>query len=206
MRLAKGNSRILLRIWLSALLAAALCTCASKSGFNAADIQSFEDSIVVGRISIRPGQGCMKLLTLPRMELRNTVRRISTPYEIGDLTISDPDERLELPFVQKVIPGTHDLRIKVVEGSWDPTWLDAGMLTLVRFDVPKGFLVYFGTIEIEMACEKFGKHGEARYIGHTISDEHDFELNLFKQEYPEVYQMYKNRIIQSVPEDPWKQS
>jgi hypothetical protein len=200
------------RKWLPAGLIAALMpllalsSCSSRNQLRASDIQESEDSIVVGRISIRPGSGCQKVLTLPRLELRNVQRRTAIPYEIRDLVLSEGEKRIELPIAEKVVPGTYDIRIKVVEGSWDPTWLDAGMLTLARFEVPKGFLVYFGTIEIEVTCDEFGKHGVARYARHTVSTEHEFELDRFEKEHPDIFQMYRGRIIRSVPENPWKRS
>jgi hypothetical protein len=184
----------------------ALFSCSSGRRLRAADIDRAEDSIVVGRISIRPGPDCQKVLSLPRMELRSVGQRTSIPYEIHDLVLSEKERRIDLPIAEKVGPGRYDIRIKVVEGSWDPTWLDAGMLTLVRFDIPKGFLVYFGTVEIDVTCEEFGKPGQAKYAGHTIGADYEFELNRFQEEHPEIFQMYRGRIIRSVPENPWKRS
>lgn len=184
----------------------ALCACSSRAGLRASDIDSAEDSIVLGRIRIRPDSGCEKLLILPRMELRSVGQRTSIPYEIRDLVLSQGEEQVDLPIAEKVGPGTYDIRIKVVEGPWDPTWLDAGMLTLVRFEVPKGFLVYFGTIEIDVACGGFGKQGQARYVEHTIGAEHEFELARFEKEYPEIFHLYRGRVIQSAPDHPWERS
>jgi hypothetical protein len=193
-------------IFIAALLTAALISCSSRAGLKASDIDSSQDSIVIGRFSIRLGSGCEDLVDIPRLELRRVAQRKSIPYDIPDLAITEKDQRIELPIVEKVAPGTYDIRVKVVEESWDPTWLDAGMLTLARFDVPRGFLVYFGTVEIDVDCNEFGKHGVARYVDHELRDEHEFELDLFSKEHPEVHKMYQNRVIQSVPEKPWKRS
>jgi hypothetical protein len=206
MKLPQTNRLVLAGLLIAVLLTAALSSCSSRTQLKAADIDSSQDSIVIGRFSIRLGSGCEDLVDIPRLELRRVAQRRSIPYDIPDLAITEKEQRIELPIVEKVAPGTYDIRVKVVEEFWDPTWLDAGMLTLARFDVPRGFLVYFGTVEIEVNCNEFGKHGVARYVDHKLLDEHEFELDLFRKEHPEVHKMYQNRVIQSVPEKPWKSS
>ena len=183
-----------------------LPACSSRTGLSASDVDRDSDSIVLGRISIRPGPECERVLNLPRIELRNVAQRTTVPYEIHDLVLSQKEKRIDLPITEKVAPGSYDIRIKVVEGPWDPTWLDAGMLTLARFEVPKGFLVYFGTIEIDVTCREFGKRGEAGYVEHSIGDEYEFELSRFGKEFPEVLEMYQGRMIRSVADHPWKRS
>jgi hypothetical protein len=180
--------------------------CSSHTGLQTSEIDSAEDSLVLGRISIRPDPECERVLNLPRLELRNVSQRTTVPYEIHHLVLSENEKRIDLPITEKVAPGTYDIRIKVVEGPWDPTWLDAGMLTLARFEVPKGFLVYFGTIDIDVTCREFGKRGEAAYAKHTIGEEYEFELGRFKKEYPDILKMYQGRIIRSVANNPWKRS
>ncbi len=201
-----------LKRWIPAGLIAALiplmalCTCSSRAGLRASDIDSAEDSIVLGRISIRPDSACKKILNLAPLELRSVGQRTSIPYEVRDLILSDGEERIDLPIAEKVDPGIYDIRIKVVSGPWDPTWLDAGMLTLARFEVPKGFLVYFGTIEIDVTCRGFGGQNQARYVEHTIAAEHELELVRFETEYPEIFRMYRGRVIRSVPDQPRERS
>jgi|GEM_PF-2398112 len=188
------------------ILMLSLSGCASRKGLRASDVDQTEDSVVLGRISIRPGADCDQVIDLPRLELRNAGERTAIPYEIHDLVLNQKEKRIDLPITEKVAPGMYDIRIKVVEGPWDPTWLDAGMLTLARFEVPKGFLVYFGTIEIDVTCGAFGKRGQARYAEHSIGDEYELELDRFETEYPQVLEMYQGRIIRSVAADPWKRS
>jgi hypothetical protein len=80
------------------------------------------------------------------------------------------------------------------------------MLTLARFEVPKGFLVYFGTLEIDVTCGAPGKQIQARYVEHSIGDEYQLELNRFGKEYPQVLKLYQGRMIRSVAANPWKRS
>ena len=198
------------RFWVSfaAILftLAALYSCSSRTGLSASDIDQTVDSVILGRISIRPGPNCRKIIDLPPMELRNVAERTSIPYEIRDLALSHEEKRIDLPITEKVAPGTYDIRIKVVEGPWDPTWLDAGMLTLARFEVPRGFVVYFGTLEIDVTCGGFSKRVEARYVEHSIEDEYELELDRLGKDYPQVMEMYQGRMIRSVAADPWKRS
>ena len=201
---ASADAAVILTVLLMIMLL--LPTCSSRTGLRAAAIDRAVDSIVLGRISILPGADCDQVIDLPRLELRNVGERTAIPYEIHDLVLSQKEKRIDLPITEKVVPGTYDIRVKVVEGPWDPTWLDAGMLTLARFKVPKGFLVYFGTIEIDVICGEFGKRGEAGYAKHIIGDEYELELNRFEKEYPEILTMYQGRIIRSVADNPWKRS
>jgi hypothetical protein len=183
-----------------------LLACSSRTGLRASDIDRTADSVVLGRISVRLAANCGQVIDLPRLELRNVAQRTAVPYQIHHLVLSQGERRIDLPITEKVEPGTYDIRIRVVEESWDPTWLDAGMLTLARFEVPKGFLVYFGTIDIDVACEGFGKRGQAGYAEHTIGDQYELELTRFKTEYPEILRMYQGRIIRSVADNPWIRS
>lgn len=205
----RSNTRIpagAARMLSATLTAMLLLACSARTGLRASDIDQTSDSVVLGRISIRPGPECQKVINLPRLELRNVAQRTAIPYHIQDLALSREEKRIDLPIAEKVAPGMYDIRIKVVEGSWDPTWLDAGMLTLARFEVPKGFVVYFGTIEIDVACGEFGKREEARYVKHIIGEEYEFELDRFQKQYPEVRELYKGRIIRSVAQHPWERS
>jgi len=198
-----GAARLLLAALMVSLM---LFACSARTGLRVSDIDPAADSVVLGRISIRPGANCGKAIDLPHLELRNVGQRTAIPYDIRDLVLSQKEKRIDLPIAEKVAPGMYDIRVKVVEGPWDPTWLDAGMLTLARFEVPKGFLVYFGTLEIDVTCGEFGKQEEGGYVKHIIGDEYELELNRFEKECPEILEIYQGRIIRSVADHPWKRS
>jgi hypothetical protein len=188
---------------ISAVLSCVLCSCSSHVGLRADDIRSSEDSIIVGRMRFLPGTSCTASFQLPVFELRNVTERKPISFAPGWIK-PEMYQRVDIPISRKVPPGTYELRIKVAEGPPQSTWIQPGWLTLVTFEVPKGLLVYFGTVEVDLSCEEFHKDGTAQYVKHTIRDEFELETDLFKDESPQVFELYKNRIIHAEPQEHWK--
>ena len=185
-------------------LLSVLCACSPSMNLRSGDIRSSEDSILVGRIRFLPQANCVKAYQLPAFKLRNITTGKCTPFATPDWTELTPGQSIDIPISLRAIPGAHDLRIEVERGLWDSVWLDEHLLPLVRFEVPKGLLVYIGTIEVELSCEVTRKRGQAHYAGHTIRDEFDQEILLFKVDFPKIYEMYKDRVIHAEPQEPWK--
>lgn len=189
---------------ISAVLVGTLCACSSHVGLRPSDIKSMEDSIIVGRIRFVPGPRCTRLFKLPTFELRNKTDNTSTSFVAPEWTKPEGGQSIDIPISRKATPGTYDIRIEVEGGLWDSIWLEENLLTLVQFKVPKGLLVYFGTIEVEISCELSQKHDAAQYVTHRVRNESDFELSLFKDEYPQIYTLYRNRVLLQAPQPPWK--
>ena len=110
-------------------------------------------------------------------------------------------DRIEVPITMKVDPGTYQLRIKTMETPRQSLWLDQHLLVLTSFDVPRGRLIYFGTLEVDIGCQESQRHGRAHYLGHRVQNEFPFEMDLFQQQFPETHLRYKERIDLRVPED-----
>lgn len=188
---------------ISAIISGAFCSCASRTGLRPSDIRGSEDSIILGRVRFLSGASCVGSFQLPTFELRNVNERKPTSFAPRWIK-AEMYQRIDIPISLKANPGTYELRIKVAEGPPRTVWIQPGWLTLVAFEVPKGLLVYFGTVEIDLSCAGFHKDGTARYVKDTIQDEFELEIDLFQQESPQVYEIYKNRIIHAEPQEHWK--
>jgi len=188
----------------AAILVSVLCACSPNMNIRPGDIRSSEDSIIIGRIRFLPGPSCTRSYQLPIFELRNVTEGKCTPFASIDWTKLTPGQSIDIPISRKATPGTYDIRVEVERGRWDSVWLDENLLTLARFQVPKGLLVYFGTIEVGLSCEESQKRDQAQYARHTIENEFEHEMNLFKEEFPKVYEMYKNRVVHAEPQESWK--
>jgi hypothetical protein len=182
-----------------------LCSCSSGLSMRPPDAGSPDDSIIVGRLRFLPGSSCTKLFQLPCFELRNMGDRKSTSFSPTAWTAPEQGRGIDIPISHKVSPGTYEFRIEVEKGTWDSVWLDEHLLTLVRFEVPRGLLVYFGTIEVHLTCEGTATKGIAHYDGHTVQNESTQELDLFRDEYPKVYEMYQNKVFLQVKQAPWQE-
>jgi hypothetical protein len=169
------------------------------------DIQSQEDSIIIGRLRFLPAPDCTKFFKLPNFKLRNVTRNTSDTFAPPEWIKPEIGQSIEIPISRKANPGTHQLQIEVTEAPPQSVWLDLNLLILTQFEVPKALLVYFGTVEVEINCDESGKHGAAHYVDHTILNEFEFEIDTFREEFPEVYEMYKNKVIQEAPEPVWKE-
>ena len=187
------------------ILAATLCACSSGVNLRPGDINSLEDSIIVGRMRFIPGASCVRPAQIPAFELRNADKRTSTPFGSPGWTSPQEGQIIDIPISRKVEPGTYELRIQVEKGTWDSVWLDEDQLPLARFEVPRGLLVYFGTIEVALKCEGSTRNGRAQYSDHTVMDESALDIGLFQKEHSEVYQMYQNKILLQVKQAPWKE-
>ena len=201
----KPEKAIYKRIAVVVSLLGFLCACSSSMNIRSGDIQSQEDSIIIGRLRFLPGPNCTKLFQLPTFKLRNATKNTASTFATPEWTNPEMGQSIEIPISRKANPGTHQLQIEVTEAPSQSVWLDLNLLTLIQFEVPQGFLVYFGTVEVEIDCDESGKRSVAHYVNHTISNEFEFEINVFREEFPQVYEMYKNKIIQEAPEPTWKE-
>jgi hypothetical protein len=152
-----------------------------------------------------PGSSCIASSQIPAFELRNANRRRSTPFGSPGWTSSQGDQIIDVPISRKVEPGTYELRFQVEKGTWDSVWLDEDWLTLVRFEVPRGLLVYFGTIEVTLKCDASTRDGRAQYSDHRVLDESALDIGLFQKEHSAVYEMYQNKILLQVKQAPWRE-
>lgn len=198
------NGRFSRWMAIPAILSGVLCSCSSHVGLRADDIRSPEDSIIVGRIRFLPGTSCTAPFQLPAFELRSVTGRKPISFDPGWMK-PEMYQRIDIPISRKALPGTYELRIKVAEGPPQTHWIQPGWLTLAKFKVPKGLLVYFGTLEVDLSCQGLHKNGTAQYVGCTTQNEYEFEIDLFAKEFPQIYEMYKNRIVHAEPQEPWKQ-
>lgn len=202
--LGKLHKRVRSWIAISAIPLSFLCCRSSQVGLRPSDIRSSEDSIIVGRLRFLPGSTCARSYQLPIFELRNVTEGKSTSFARSDWTKLTAGQSIDIPISRKATPGAYDIRIEVEKSRWDSVWLDENLLTLGRFEVPKGLLVYFGTIEVELSCGDSHKRGQAHYARHTIQNEFEHEIQLFRDEFPQIYELYKNKIVHEEPEEPWK--
>jgi len=186
-------------IAISAVLFGVLCSCSPNMTIRPSSIRSSEDSIIIGRLRFLPGPSCASLFQLPTFELRNVTDGKSTSFATPEWTRPERGQSIEIPISRKASPGIYEFRIKSTEGPWKSVWLDPNLFPLARFEVAIGRLVYIGTIEVVLRCEESHRHTAARYDGHAIRNEFELEINLFKDEFPQVYEMYKNRIALEVP-------
>lgn len=187
------------------ILVSLLCACSPSMNIRPGDIQSEEDSIIIGRLRFLPGPNCTEFFKLPSFKLRNITRNTSSTFSTPEWTKPEMGQSIEIPISRKANPGTHQFQIEVSEAPSQSVWLDLNLLTLTQFEVPKAFLVYFGTVEVEINCDESGKHSVAHYVNHTLLNEFEFEINAFTEEYPEVYEMYRDKVIQAAPEPAWKE-
>jgi len=201
----KPNRTLFQWIAIAVSLTAFFCACSSSKTIRPGDIQSQEDSIIIGRLRFVPGRNCTEFFKLPTFKLRNVTRNTSSTFATPEWTKPEMGQSIEIPISRKANPGTHQLQIEVSEAPSQSLWLDLNLLTLTEFDVPKAILVYFGTVEVEIDCDESGKHSVAHYVNHKIFNEFEFEINAFREEFPEVYEMYKNKVIQAAPEPTWKE-
>ncbi len=184
-------------IW--AVLAGLLFSCSSGQSLRPSDIRGSEDAIILGRIRFLPGSTCLGDFKLPIFELRNTTDGKSTPFATpGSLWLKE-GQCVEIPISRKMNPGSYEFRIKSVEAPAQSAWLKPGFITLAEFTMAKGQLKYFGTIEVEIRCEQWNKQSATFYVAHAIRDEHEQEMILFKDEFPQVYEMYKDRVVLEMP-------
>ena len=186
-------------------LVSVLCVCSPSTSIRPDNIRSSEDSIILGRIRFLFGPTCTRSVQLPTFELRNATENTSTSFKSALWVDPQESPNIDIAIVRKVTPGTYDIRIEVPLGRWDSVWLDENLLTLVRFEVLKGFLVYFGTIEVDLSCQDIKKQMAAQYAQHRLRDESDTEMGLFREQYPEIYQMYQGKIHSQMPRGPWEE-
>ena len=186
-------------IAISAVLFGVLCSCSPNMTIRPSKIRSSEDSIIIGRLRFLPGPSCASLFQLPTFELRNVTDGKSTSFATPQWTRPERGQSIEIPISRKASPGIYEFRIKSIEAPPQSAWLKPNYLTLAGFAVAKGQLVYFGTIEVVIKCEEWNEQSATHYVEHTIQNEFELEINLFKDEFPQVFEMYKDGIVLEIP-------
>jgi hypothetical protein len=101
-------------------------------------------------------------------------------------------------YIFKIVrPGIYILRLqKRVEGRYDQD-------KILRFEVPEGKLVYFGTIKIvidnvsvpSLPRYSMPKKTPMMFKYHFVGIDEDETLKHFADHYPQAYSSYKDRII-----------
>ncbi|HET6459807.1 MAG TPA: hypothetical protein VFG29_03360 [Syntrophales bacterium] len=101
-------------------------------------------------------------------------------------------------YVFKVVrPGIYVLRVqKKIEGGYDQD-------NILRFEVPEGKLVYFGTIKIvidkimvpSLPGNRMPNVASMKFNYHYAGIDEDETLKLFADQYPQAYSSYKDKII-----------
>ncbi|MGC9975415.1 MAG: hypothetical protein ABSC57_01665 [Syntrophales bacterium] len=101
-------------------------------------------------------------------------------------------------YVFKVVrPGIYVLRVqKRIEGGYDQD-------NILRFEVPEGKLVYFGTIKIvidkimvpSLPRNRMPNVASMKFNYHYAGIDEDETLKLFADQYPQAYSSYKDKII-----------
>jgi len=96
-----------------------------------------------------------------------------------------------------VRPGTYILRLrKLIGGKYDQD-------DLLRFEVPEGKLVYFGTIKVVIdnvlfpSLRRYGMPNNTpmMFKYHFVRIDEDETLKHFENQYPQAYSSYKDKII-----------
>jgi hypothetical protein len=88
--------------------------------------------------------------------------------------------------------------MKSVEAPPQSLWLETPYLTLTFFSVNRGQLVYFGTVETEIKCEKWEHQSATHYMSHSVINNFWEEITLFRENFPEAYEMYRERFVLEV--------
>jgi hypothetical protein len=100
-----------------------------------------------------------------------------------------------------VRPGTYILRLqKIMGGEYDHD-------NILRFDVPEGKLVYFGTIKVVIdnvlgpSLRSYGMPNKTPMMikYHFAGINEDETLKHFENQYPQAYSFYKDNIIRIPP-------
>lgn len=101
-------------------------------------------------------------------------------------------------YVFKVVsPGIYVLRVqKRIEEGYDQD-------NILRFEVPEGKLVYFGTIKIvidkimvpSLPRNRMPNVASMKFNYHYAGIDEDETLKLFADQYPQAYSSYKDKII-----------
>ena len=96
-----------------------------------------------------------------------------------------------------VRPGTYILRLrKLIGGKYDQD-------DILRFEVPEGKLVYFGTIKVVIdnvlfpSLRRYGMPNNTpmMFKYHFVRIDEDETLKHFENQYPQAYSSYKDKII-----------
>jgi hypothetical protein len=181
------------------VLSSIILSCTSGSNIGTLDIRSPEDSVIFGRLRFLPGPNCTGEFKLPAFELANLLENTSTPFvTLGSLRLIE-GQTIEIPIARRVNAGSYEFRMKTVEAPPQSAWLDAKFLALSNFAVAPGQLAYFGTLEVTLRCEQWNRQSATHYVSHIILDESQQEFILFREQYPEIFQLYKDRLELKVP-------
>jgi hypothetical protein len=192
-------SRLRRRPAIVILFAGILLSCSSGHNSGLVDVRNPDDSIVLGRLRFVPGTNCTGEFRIPTFQLQNTTDGSTIPFAAASPIRLIAGRNIEIPIAQKTNPGILEFRIKAVEAPPQSAWLDPGYISLIEFAVAPGQLVYFGTMEVDIECHRWERQSATRCVQHRIRDESDREITLFREEFPEIFQIYKSRIKLDIP-------
>jgi len=150
------------------------------------------ESIIVGHIETVPG--------LREFKLYEEVSKTEDQIEIAGMGfgLTKASKLQNQGYIFKMVrPGTYILRLqKMIEGKYDQD-------NILRFKVPEGKLVYFGTIKVVIdnvlgpSLRRYNGPNQSAMIFkyHFVGIDEDETLKLFENQYPQTYSSYKDKII-----------
>jgi hypothetical protein len=155
------------------------------------------ESLIVGHIETVPG--------LREFDLYEEVSETEDQIEIAGTGygLTKASKLQNQGYLFKIVrPGAYTLRLrKTLRGEFDQ---DA----IVRFDVPEGKLVYFGTIRVVIdnilgPSRRYNLPNKTSMMFkyHFVGVAEDETLKYFANQYPQAYSAYKDKIIR-IPASP----
>jgi hypothetical protein len=189
------------------LMAVGLSSCALShytTNIRPKDIRQRRDSIIIGRLTFD-----MKMcLAEGRFEVIG-----KDSLKIYNCTDNSKHLLSRLGLHSRTVYGNSNVRGTFKPIAWNVTpgeyilsyLLGKDEFPLTTFTVPQGTLVYFGHLTIEVECTWGNRTGNVRHgslvVNKTsVSNEFAVDRAIFQQGFPEVYEAYKNNVINAVKE------
>ena len=148
-----------------------------------ADIHPTE-SIIVGRIETVP--------VLREFSLFEERSKTEDQIEIEGMGfgLTKAGKLQNQGYLYKIVrPGTYILRLRKTIGG------EYAQDDILRFEVPEGRLVYFGTIKVVIDGYGMSNMTSMRFKYHFVGIDEDETLKHFENQYPQAYSSYKDKII-----------
>jgi hypothetical protein len=160
-----------------------LAGCSTNIKNISADLDPAE-SIIVGRIETVPG--------FRDFSLYEAGSKTEDQIEIAGagFGLTRASKLQNQGFLFKIVrPGTYILRLKKVIGG------EYAQDDIVRFGVPEGRLVYFGTIRIVIDGYSMPHQTPVMFKYHFAGIDENETLKYFANQYPQAFSAYEGRII-----------
>ncbi len=142
------------------------------------------ESIIVGRIETVP--------VLREFSLYEERSKTEDQIEIEGMGfgLTKASKLQNQGYIFKIVrPGTYILRLhKTIGGEYAH---DA----ILRFQVPEGKLIYFGTIKVVIDKYSMPNKAPMMFKYHFVGIDEDETLKHFENQYPQAYSSYKDKII-----------